>query len=134
MRGTKIGLSFVKSYHFRTCKNSNQRHGLSTGHLEENMTAILMSLKTGSDLSNVLILGNVKELENALEESIIKETDGAKAILFVLNLDLSITSTKKVKSFGVTEALKIGKELEIKQQKKFRDKKCLRMTQSHHFS
>ena len=82
------------------------------------MTALLTNPKTGLDLSNVLILGNAKELENALEESIIKETDGAKAILFALNLDLSITLTKKVKSFGITEALKIGKELEIKQQKK----------------
>ena len=74
--------------------------------------------KIGLDLSNALILGNAKEPENALEESTTRETDGVQVIPFVHNSDLSITLMKKVKSFGIMAALKIGKELEIKQLKK----------------
>ena len=49
------------------------------------MIAILMKLRTGLDHNNVLTLGNVKAPENALEESTIKETDGAQVILSVHN-------------------------------------------------
>ena len=81
------------------------------------MIAILMKLRTGQDHNNVLTLGNAKEPENALEESTIKETDGAQVILSAHNQDLSITLMMKEKLFGITEVLKTGKESTMKQQK-----------------